>query len=261
LEQHRIEFLNKRMSKAVEILERVAEHLNLDQEQRLSLTMRDFDAAPDDARKGFSARQVADAVRGSWELAKSVAFTDERMPVAAERQWERSRGLPRKRREAAFTLSGVAQWLETEPERKQRNDYDNWRETENKQRGEGQRPLMGAKSIVRFWQHPWEEVIRAVEEKRLPGEAPKQGEEIPRIASEAPQQPQAHFAPELCGQRLREAREDKGWSSNEVAVAAGLDASTVRNIERGEVRQPSFENIAKLAEIVGLQLNDFVSSD
>jgi len=124
LEQHRHEVLNARMSEAVRVLEQVAEHLQLDQEQRLALTMREFDAAPEKVREAWQARKVADAIRGSWELAKSIAFTDEHLPVKAERQWERSKGLTRKRRETAFALGGLARWLETKPERKQRQDYD-----------------------------------------------------------------------------------------------------------------------------------------
>jgi transcriptional regulator with XRE-family HTH domain len=228
----------------------------------LNLTMREFNAAPEQARQGFSVRQVADAVRGSWELAKGVAFSNEILPVAAERQWERGKGLARKRRETAFTLSGIAQWLETKPERKQREDYDRWSKKENEQRIEGQRPLMQAKGIARLWGLPWEEVIKAVEENRLPGEEPESEEEIPTISADAPQRTFAfQLDPSLRGRRIREAREAKGWSSDEVAAAVEIDGSTLRNIERGQIRQSSFENIVKLAEVLGLQLADLVSSD
>jgi DNA-binding Xre family transcriptional regulator len=264
LEQHRFEVLNERMSEAVRILEQVAKHLRLDQEQRLALTMREFNAAPTTIREDWSARKVADAIRGSWELAKSITFTNKRLPVAPERYWERGKGLARKRREAAFALSGIAQWLETNPKEKTRAAYRRWSKLANKNLEQGQKPFLLAQGLQRQWPFPWLEIVQAVEEDRLPGETEKQAEaDQAEAASEnAPARSHAFVLdPQLRAQRLRSAREARGWSIKEVADAAGLDHSTLRSLERTRVKQPSFESIAKLAEVLDLQLNDFVSPD
>jgi hypothetical protein len=93
MKQHQIDRLNKRMSEAVKTLERVAEHLRLKgQKAQLALTMREFDAAPEKVRGGWKARRIADALHGSWALAKAVAFEGAVLPVASEHQWKRSLG-------------------------------------------------------------------------------------------------------------------------------------------------------------------------
>jgi DNA-binding Xre family transcriptional regulator len=261
MEQHRFEVLNARMSEAVRILEQVAKHLKLDQEQRLALTMRDFDAAPEKIREGWRARKVADDIRGSWQLAKSIAFNNKSLPVAPERHWERGRGLPRKRREAAFALSGVAQWLETKPKEKTKAAYGRWNKQENQKRDKDLKPLLQGKGIWRIWPFPWPEIVKAVEDQRLPGEAAKQTdeEEADAVSTDVPARDHTFVLdPKLRAQRLRSAREARGWSIKEVADAASLDPSTLASLERGQVQQPAFENIAKLAEVLGLQLNDFV---
>jgi DNA-binding Xre family transcriptional regulator len=261
LEQHRFEILNARMSEAVRVLEQVAKHLKLDQEQRLALTMREFDAAPEKIREGWRARKVADDIRGSWQLAKSIAFDNKRLPVAPERKWERGRGLRRKRREAAFALGGVAQWLETKPAKKTQAAYEQWSKQENQKRDKDLKPLLHGKGIWKIWLLPWPEIVKAVEDKRLPGEATRRAEksETDAVSADAPSRNHAFVLdPKLRAQALRSAREARGWSIKEVAEAASLDPSTLASLERGQVQQPAFENIAKLAEVLDLQLNDFV---
>ena len=264
LEQHRHEVLNARMSEAVRILERVAKHLKLDQKQRLDLTMREFDAAPVKVREGWRARKVADAIRGSWPLAKSVAFNNQRLPVAPERQWARGRGLARKRREATFALSAVAKWLETEPERKQRRDYDRWSKAYNKDLKPGQKRVPQREGVHTRWPFPWPEVVAAIEEGRLPGELATDTGEDPDEAVGASAPTRTHvfiLDPQLRAKRLRAAREARGGTLTQVSKAAGLDRSQVGHLEAGRVRQPSFETIAKLAEVLGLSLDDFISAD
>lgn len=264
LEQHRHEVLNARMSEAVRVLEQVAKHLKLDQEQRLALTMRKFDAAPEKIREGWRARKVADAIRGSWQLAKSIAFTNQRLPVAPERYWERSKGLARKRREAAFALGGVAQWLETKPQAKTKAAYTRWSKQENQKLDKDLKPLMQAKSVLRIWRFPWTEVVKAVEEGHLPGEDNDGVEQEQPQAASSDEPSRSHIFlldPELRARRLRSARMKRGWSMKAVANAANLDVSTLASLERGEIKQPAFESIAKLAEVLDLQLNDFARAD
>jgi DNA-binding XRE family transcriptional regulator len=257
LEQHRHAVLNARMSEAVEILARVAEHLQLDQEQRLSLTMREFDTAPEQIRKGFSARQIAEAIRGSWQLAKSVAFTNERLPVAPERLWERSRGLARKRREASFALSAVVKWLDTNPKRKQRQDYDRWSKAYNETLKDDEKRLPQSDGVYLQWPFPWPEIVEAVEEGRLPSE--KTGSEAP--SEDAPIVRVSVLDPIKRAELLRDTRLAHDWSISFVAQRAGIDRSHLGKLESGEARQPSFETLAKLAQVLGIPLSSFVSSD
>lgn len=55
------------------------------------------------------------------------------------------------------------------------------------------------------------------------------------------------------GKRLRQLREGKGVSQEELSKLAGFDRTYVGKIERGE-RNPSLETIAKLAEKLEIDL-------
>jgi DNA-binding phage protein len=263
LEQHRHEVLNARMSEAVRVLEQVAKHLKLDQEQRLALTMREFDTAPEKIREGWRARKIADDIRGSWQLAKSIAFTNKRLPVVPERLWERSKGLARKRREAGFALSAISRWLETKPERKQRQDYNAWSKAINQDLEPGQKRLPQVDAIYMRWPFSWPKIVQAVEEGRLPGEdeeaseqfignAPDENETIAEVSL---------LDPQSRAKLLRDARQARGWSLSYVAKRAGIDRSHLGKLESTESRQPSFETIAKLAQVLDLSLTDFLSAD
>ena len=55
----------------------------------------------------------------------------------------------------------------------------------------------------------------------------------------------------LFGQRLRQLRQAKGWSQEELSVQAKLDRTYVGGVERGE-RNLSLTNICRLAETLGV---------
>lgn len=56
----------------------------------------------------------------------------------------------------------------------------------------------------------------------------------------------------LAGNLLRLAREERGWSQNQLAAAAGVPASTVGRIEAGE-RQPSLVTLGRLLAAADLE--------
>lgn len=59
------------------------------------------------------------------------------------------------------------------------------------------------------------------------------------------------------GQRVRRAREDRGWSQEYLAEKAGMDRTYVGGIERGE-RNPALLNINRLALALGENLTEFL---
>lgn len=267
LEQHRIDDLNQKMSQAVQALERVAKHLKLKgKEARLALTMREFDAAPERVRKGWTGRRIADAVRGSWRLAKSVAFTDTALPVFAERQAEQRAKLARKRREAAFGLSSVKDWLATNPADKRKPSYDRWRKEQTRQ--PGQKPILTAQRIRFQWGGTWAEIVKTVERDEVPGEnqpdEPDVEHDQPEISDGPAPDPTAEnyvLDSKHRAQLIRRTREARGWSITELAHRAELDASSLSQIERNRAKNPSFETILKLAIALQLPIKAFATTD
>jgi ribosome-binding protein aMBF1 (putative translation factor) len=55
------------------------------------------------------------------------------------------------------------------------------------------------------------------------------------------------------GARVRQLRNDRGWSQEELADRAGLHRTYIGSVERGE-QNISIENIAKLAATLGVSL-------
>lgn len=277
LGQYEIDLLNKRMSEAVEALDRVAEHLCLvDEQSRLALTMRQFDAAPEAIRERWNARRVADAMRRSWELAKAVAFGSEHLPVVAERQWKYKNQLSRKRREGRFSLTCIHDWLATEPEKRTLAAYDQWRRAHNQQLAAGEKAALGHRAILRRWPScSWAEILEAVEQERLPeADAPpdspdeEQGDETNKRDADSAASEQVELSdtlpplildPRMRGRRFKTAREARGWTIKELSAKVGIDPSTLRLIERGKTRQSNFERIATLAHLLGLSLDALIT--
>jgi len=60
------------------------------------------------------------------------------------------------------------------------------------------------------------------------------------------------------GENIREYREAKGISQEDLALEAGLDRTYVGGVERGE-RNPTVLSLLKLARPLGVDLRSFVS--
>lgn len=73
--------------------------------------------------------------------------------------------------------------------------------------------------------------------------------------------PAAEIDPEefaaLVGERIRLARQERGWTQVELAEAAGLSSNYVARLERGELG-PSLFVACKLAEAFGLNVDALV---
>ena len=62
------------------------------------------------------------------------------------------------------------------------------------------------------------------------------------------------------GKRLRELRRAKGISQEALAYEAGLDRTYISSIERGK-RNVSLENIARLAQALGVKIRTFFADE
>jgi len=62
------------------------------------------------------------------------------------------------------------------------------------------------------------------------------------------------------GRRLRQLREERGWSQEHFAMIVGLDRSYVGSVERGE-RNVSLQNIAKFARSLEVTLPELMNLD
>jgi len=60
------------------------------------------------------------------------------------------------------------------------------------------------------------------------------------------------------GERVRELRQAKGLSQEELAFKSGVHRTYLGGIERGE-RNPSLKNISAIAEALGVQLSELFS--
>ncbi len=61
----------------------------------------------------------------------------------------------------------------------------------------------------------------------------------------------------LVGEKLRNLREKKGWSQEELGFEAGLHRNYIGGIERGE-RNVGVVNLAKLANALGVRPRDLL---
>lgn len=61
-------------------------------------------------------------------------------------------------------------------------------------------------------------------------------------------------------ERLRAARETKGWSQTELAEHSGLQPSAISHFETGR-RSPSFENLKRLADALSASIDFLLGRD
>ncbi len=270
---HETDEANARMRAAAAALDRVIEHLGLtDQEAKLGLTMREFDAAPENARKGWTARRVAAAYRGSWQLAKEVAFSGKRFQVQFQRKRQRRQELPHKAREVSRDLTRVREWLATKPPKRTKSAFDAWRLQHNRNLPTGVKPVVQAKALRDYWSCPWSEVVAAAEENRLP-RSPFKGQRTPTVSESDLKALEALRSraiaapddlvddPALRARRIRQLREAIGWSAEKLSRQAGLGKSVVGGLESERAVNPKIGTLIRIARAVSVSLDLLATDD
>ena len=53
-------------------------------------------------------------------------------------------------------------------------------------------------------------------------------------------------------------RKQKGWSQEKLAVESGISYNTIIKIERGGIENPKIKTVIKLAEALGITLDQLV---
>ena len=262
--------VNERMTKAIRVLDAVAKHLKLTSEDaRLALTMREFDAAPRSVREDWPAQRVRRAYAGSWPLAKAVAFGSKSLPTTTMQHWKRKQELTTRDRQYTFHLSAIWEWLQLKPSSKTRVAYDEWRKQHNKELPPGRRPVAGPGVIQKWWDAPWVEIIKAVEEDRLP-KSRQRKRDSERVKLDGLPDPFAAQSAEpkdfkldgsLLARRVRAARLARGWSQTKLAEEAQISTAVIRRIESGEGQEPSFNSVARMVIAFGISLDLFLTDD
>lgn len=56
------------------------------------------------------------------------------------------------------------------------------------------------------------------------------------------------------GEQIKKARKQQKWTQAELAKKAGIDRTTMGSIERGSYRDIGIRKVAKVAELLGLEL-------
>lgn len=59
-------------------------------------------------------------------------------------------------------------------------------------------------------------------------------------------------------QNLVKLRKQKGWSQERLATVSGISYNTLIKLERGGILNPKIETVIKLAEALGVSLDELV---
>ena len=59
-------------------------------------------------------------------------------------------------------------------------------------------------------------------------------------------------------QNLVKLRKQKGWSQEKLATVSGISYNTLIKLERGGILNPKIETVIKLAEALGVSLDELV---
>lgn len=64
----------------------------------------------------------------------------------------------------------------------------------------------------------------------------------------------------LIGRRIKELRNVKGWSQEDLARNANVPVTTVSKIETGVIKNPSIEKMVKIAKALGVTVDELITA-
>lgn len=260
--------VNTRRKDALTAYAAVAMHLDLDDEGRRALTMREFDEASQATQSGWTAKQVAAAFYDSWPLAKQAAL-GERLSVDVDQKWRRKSEARHVRTHARYA-TGLIEWLDTDPDELTQASYDAWRKERNDNLVEGEPPFVGAARIRQVCTGRFADIAQRVRdglpifEEAPTEEASGTDQDQPGIDLDDIElaSPSAYVHdPELLARRVNEGRLARGWTKAELGRRAGLDASHISIIEGGKRREVTFIVVSRLAKGLDLSIEYFLTDD
>lgn len=216
--------------RALTALNRVSEHLGLDQAGKSALTVERYEETAAELELEISSAKI---IRdwGSWRAARQV-LTGERLPVN-RMQRVREAKLARKRLRCEEVLVSVSAWLATDPDPLTTAEYDRWRVRANRELSPEARSHASSQTVVLTLGLGWSDVIRTAA-----GEEPK-GQVIRRKLIDATasrrvaEEDGAPYESHNLAIRMRAARLKRGWSQQRLALESGLGQPSVSKIERG----------------------------
>lgn len=60
----------------------------------------------------------------------------------------------------------------------------------------------------------------------------------------------------MVGKRIKEFRKKSGLTQLQLAIKTGLAMTSIANLEQGVVKEPSIQTMAKIADALGLSLDE-----
>ena len=57
---------------------------------------------------------------------------------------------------------------------------------------------------------------------------------------------------------LAKLRKQKGWSQEKLAVESGVSYNTIIKLERGRIKNPKIETVAKLADALKVSIDELI---
>lgn len=65
----------------------------------------------------------------------------------------------------------------------------------------------------------------------------------------------------MLNKRLKELRKKAGWSQQKLAEKAGLSYNTITKIEQGVAIMPTIQTIVKIADALGISLDELMGRE
>lgn len=144
-------------AEALRVMRSVVEHVGL--ADAAKLRVRDFDAAPEEVRDGWSHSRVLRAW-GTWTLARQALTGGRKTETARQRALRSAFGT--RRLMSDDYLAGVREWLATDPPKVTEPAYHDWVRERNRSLQEGALPYPGPQSIRMGLNLLWRTVVEIV---------------------------------------------------------------------------------------------------